>query len=678
MTDTLHNQETEPQRYEALCDRAVEFVASQGGVVNEDVLISHVFGSTTSAAIWRPLLRNVLEVDERVVFRANGEWFIPSDTTAMDTDSILLGNFVALDVETTGLRAARHKVIEVALLRYRDGVLERRFESLINPGRTIPEFITRLTSIRNDDVEDAPEFGDIAQDVLDFIGEDVLIGHNVQFDIGFLNAELDRVDKPRLVNERIDTMGLAMRLLRELRKPSLDRVASAVGLNPRGIHRAGGDARLTAEVALRLMVEAAKQGISSIERLKSVAYVPEPPVRDDVGRARAVLDRSLAHGLPKKPGVYIMRDDRGEIVYVGKAKNLRSRVSSYYSQPIGITRKMDGLIEHVTRIDHEIVGSELEALHLESQLIRRYQPRYNTALKKSEHYPYIKVDTSNPWPRVMVVKQIKDDNARYFGPYTSASSARKTVDVINGALPLRTCTRSFRTASSYGKPCIALDLHQCMGPCTGKADKDLYKEHISAVLNLLDGKDDSMFQQLHTQLEDAAERLDFEHADRIRRNILNLTSILNEQQRTRDAEAMHNMALVMRGPEEATRDVWLILHGRLWARFAVDDGWDDLTDRLNQSLERAHGATFRPRDHHDVDEASILTRFLFRNEGSDAMVLLTLDTEGNVVDDVNTIVERIRAVPDDAIDGLDVNKPVEASEQPDGVENSDDPGSVLE
>src|SRR5690606_29011153 len=128
-------------------------------------------------------------------------------------------------------------------------------------------------------------------------------------------------------------------------------------------------------------------------------------------------------------------------VYVGKAKNLRDRVSSYYSQPIGYTRKMDGLIEAVKQIDHVVVGTELEALLLESQLIRRLQPRYNTALKRTEHYPYIKVDVTNPWPRVMVAKGIKDDGARYYGPYRSANSARKTVDVINQVLPLRTCTR---------------------------------------------------------------------------------------------------------------------------------------------------------------------------------------------------------------------------------------------
>lgn len=643
------DQTDTPQRYTNLCDRAVAFIEEQGGTVNEDVLISHVFGSSGSASIWRPLLRNVLDPDERVTFRANGEWFMANQQVHIPNEQLLLSQFVAIDVETTGLQAHRHKIIEIALLRYRDGVLERRFESLLNPDRTIPVFITRLTTIRNEDVAEAPAFTEIAQDVLDFIGEDIIVGHNVGFDIGFINTELDRIGKPKLINERIDTMGLATRLLREIRKPSLDKVASAVGLNPRGVHRAGGDAKLTAEVAMRLMAIAQEQGINNVDRLKSASYVPQPRVRDDIGRARAVLDRSLAADLPKKPGVYIMRDTHDEIVYVGKAKNLRNRVSSYYSQPIGMTRKMDGLIENVRRIDHHVVGSEIEALLLESQLIHRYQPRYNVALKKTEHYPYIKVDTTNPWPRVYLARSRKDDDAHYYGPYTSATSARRTVDVINSALPLRTCTRSFRNAKSYGKPCMLLELHQCMGPCTGKVDRDEYQEHVRAVLDLLEGRDDAMYRQLHAQLEETAEALDFERADRIRKNILNLTAILGEQQRARDADSILNLALVLPGAE-SEREVWVILHGVLWSRLAVEN---DFEARLAESLARAKGWMPPPRNHDEVDESGLLTRFLFRNADNPALVMFSPESADPI-----EIAARIRAVDTTDVEALDVRRDV--------------------
>lgn len=674
------------ERYSVLCERALDFVLSKGGIVSEDMLIAYVFGQAGSSALWRPLLRNVLADDDRLVFHANGEWGIPSLASSAATASDLLDEFVVLDVETTGLKPSRQRVIEIAAIRYRGGQIERSFETLLNPERAIPEFITRLTTITNEHVREAPRFADIAPEMVEFIGDSLIVGHNVGFDIGFLNAELGRVDAPALVNERLDTMGMAVRFLRSLRKPSLDRVADAVGLSARHVHRAGGDARLTAEVAIRLVNEGARQGVTSLDQLKASARVIAPRPRDDIGRARSVLDRSLAHAMPKKPGVYLMRDARGEIVYVGKAKNLRDRVSSYYSQPIGMTRKMDGLIESVTQIDHEMVGSELEALLLESQLIRRLYPRYNTALKKSEHYPYIKVDVTNAWPRVMVARQWKNDGARYYGPYRSATSARKTVDVINSVLPLRTCTRSFKNARSYGKPCIALDLGNCVGPCTGQASSDDYRQMVGDVLRFLDGKDTILYERLHGELEKAAERLDFEKADRLRKNIRSVTTILDEQTRLRNAETLHNLLLVLPSADPECREVMIILRGRIWSQLRVTriPAWEvtaleldeldalivsrpkatrdqsrileDVSGRLGRSLDRSRNGVMPARDHQSVDEANILNRWLFRNEGHPAMISIPMSDDDVVAADPAVLARRVLSLTDDVLATLDIRK----------------------
>ncbi|HLU34802.1 MAG TPA: exonuclease domain-containing protein [Thermomicrobiales bacterium] len=694
MTDTTEQRD---ERYNALCDRALEFVSAKGGIVPEDMLITHVFGSAGSPSLWRPLLRDVLGKDDRLIFHANGEWAIPAPDGEVAFDGTLLDEFVALDVETTGLKPSRQRVIEIALVRYRDGQAESSFETLLNPERGIPEFITKLTTISNEHVREAPIFKDVAANVVEFIGDSLIIGHNVTFDINFLNAELGRVDLPELVNERLDTMGMAVRFLKPLRKPSLDRVADAVGLSPRKIHRAGDDARLTAEVAFRLVREAQRQGVKSLDQMKASARVVTPRVRDDVGRARAVMDRSLAHAMPKKTGVYLMKDARGEIIYVGKAKNLRDRVSSYYSQPIGYTRKMDGLIESVTRIDHEVVGSELEALLLEAQLIHRLRPRYNTALKKTDHYPYIKVDVANPWPRVLLSKSRKDDGARYYGPYRSANSARKTVDVINRILPLRTCTRSFRNARSYGKPCIALDLGQCLGPCTGKADKDEYRQAVDDVIRFLDGQDDALNQRLLQELQDAAVRLDFNKAARLRQGIRSVQAIEDEQTRIRNAEELHNLLLVLPSVDPGCREVMIVIRGRLWAQLRVDrvpalertstslegvedgilaerpidDGdrmqqvLNDLAGRLRQSLDRAADESSVVRDQETLDESSILNRFLFRNAGHPALIPLTVADDGALAVDTQSLALRVLSVDDDTLATLDAKKTDEVAEETD-------------
>ena len=166
------------------------------------------------------------------------------------------------------------------------------------------------------------------------------------------------------------------------------------------MHRAEGDAELTARAALVLFRIAAEHGDGSIDALKATSRLPEARPRDGIGRGRALLDTDFLKTIPSKPGVYLMLDANKRVIYVGKAKDLRDRVGSYYSQPLGYTRKMDGLLESISEIDVRVVGSELDALMLEAQLIKRYQPRYNKVMRSHEQYPYIKVDLASPWPRI--------------------------------------------------------------------------------------------------------------------------------------------------------------------------------------------------------------------------------------------------------------------------------------
>jgi len=655
----------ESGRYDVLCDRAVAFIRAHGGAVHEDILVRHVFGQTGSAAIWKPLLRNVLAAEAETVVLVNDHWSLIQE--ASSTGAAILDEFVAIDVETTGLRPLNQRVIEIALYRYRGGQLAERYESLLNPGREIPSFISNLTGIRNEDVEYAPAFAEIADAVTEFIGDALLIGHNIRFDLSFVNAELKRADRETLVNERLDTMTLAIRYLTNVRKPSLDRVASALGLQPRDIHRAGRDAQLTAEAAIRLVDIAARTGVASVDDLKMAGAPGGHRPRDDVGRARSVMDRSWLKEIPRKPGVYIMKGQEDEIIYVGKAKNLRERLASYYSQPLGYTRKMDGLVETMTRVETVVVGTELQALILESQLIQRYEPRYNTALRSFEHYPYIRVDIGNAWPRVSLAKQRKDDGARYYGPYRSSNGARRTLEVIANAVPLRTCTRSFRNARSYGNPCLRLALGKCLGPCVGQADREEYHGRVEEVLEFLDGRDDGLRTRLWTDLEAAAERLDFEKASKLRKDLRAALSLIEEQDRLRIAEQSHNVLLVQASADPDAREVMVILRGQIWAQLrvmripeieiegypeeavpppvddqvslvkpgaglpgdevTVVDGIrvNDLADRLLAVMQRYAGTPYQPVDQYGADQANIVNRWLFRNAGHPSIVPFDLE-----------------------------------------------------
>ena len=614
----------EPSHYSSLIERALAFIRGKGGAVHEDLLIVHVFGNRGHVTMWRPLLRNALAPCPDLSLRVDGYWVVADLAELPRIDNgPLLREFVAIDVETTGLRPVNQRVIEIGAVRFRDGLEVGRFATLVNPHKRIPKAIIALTGIHDADLADQPEFEAIADELVSFVGASVIAGHNVGFDLGFLDAELRRAGRQPFANERIDTVGLAMRLLPGVRKPSLDRVAKALGIPSRDLHRADVDAELCGRVAILLVDHARNAGVSDIDIVKAIANSAARRARESIGRGRTQLDRGLLKDIPKLPGVYLMHDVYDHVIYVGKAKNLRDRVGSYFSQPVGYTRKMDGLLEHLSRIETVVVGSEIEALLLESQLIRRYQPRYNTALRSSERYPYIRVDLSNPWPRLTVVRERPDDGARYFGPYRNTSGARRTVEFLNDVLPLRTCPRSFKDARSYGSPCIQLDLHKCLGPCTGKVQRHEYRALVDDVIAFLEGDESVLFDRLQAGLIVAADKLDFERAARIRNSIASAQQIIRVQQQMNDATVHHTLLLVQPGIEADSRAIMLIVEGRRWAQITAQPGGvADAADRLKRSWHRYRETGVPQLDNSAVDENAILNRWIHQHAGHPALVPL--------------------------------------------------------
>jgi DNA polymerase-3 subunit epsilon len=607
-------------RYVALVDRAAEYVQQRGGAVHEDELIAHVFGAGSPPSLWRPLLRSVLTENAQIKLHPDGYWRQPRELG--QNDNVESFECVAIDVETTGLGPTRHRIIEVAAIRFAGGVEQDRFETLVQPERKVPQYITKLTGLSDGHVEDAPRFAEIADKLIEFIGDAIIVGHNVGFDLSFLNAELKRLERPSLINDRVDVMFLGMKLVPGLRRPTLERLAGAVGLTTTRVHRAGEDARMAGLAVGRLSELASQAGDGSLQRLIELSSPVAKLPKDGVGRARSMIDRELLAGIPKCPGVYLMRDAFDHVIYVGKAKNLRDRVSSYFSQPLGYTRKMDGLAESMAKIDVEVTGSELEALLLESQLIKRYQPRYNTVQRSFEHYPYIRVDVSNLWPHVTLVRDRKADGARYFGPFRSTSSARKTVELINSTLPLRTCNRSFKNARSYGSPCIQLDLGRCLGPCVGQADSDTYRQLVRKVTSFLDGNPEVLRDEIWHGLEEAAERLDFERARRLRDDLLQAEALSTSQARLNEAQRAHTLLLVLPSSDQKAREVLLVIQGRVWSqlRASMRDGHESLALRLEDSWNRATARPIPLVDYDTIDEVNILNRWLFRYAGHHAIL----------------------------------------------------------
>ncbi len=231
--------------------------------------------------------------------------------------------------------------------------------------------------------------------------------------------------------------------------------------------------------------------------------------------------------LPARPGVYIMRNERTDVIYVGKAANLRSRVRNYFGAPHSLEPKTRALVEAVDDFEYIVTTSAQEALHLEATLVKRHQPFFNVRLKDDKHYPYLRIDVQNPWPRVEIARRVGNDGARYFGPYASASSVRMTLGIVKKLFPWRSCTKTI--TGTDPRPCLDYYIHRCIAPCTSFCTKDEYDEVIRQTVLFLEGRTGEVVRSLKGHMTSAAESLDFERAALVRDQIQAIERVAEKQ-----------------------------------------------------------------------------------------------------------------------------------------------------
>lgn len=237
--------------------------------------------------------------------------------------------------------------------------------------------------------------------------------------------------------------------------------------------------------------------------------------------------RKQLAALPSRPGVYIMRNAKGEVIYVGKAAKLKDRVRSYFGSPHMMEPKTRALREQIEDFEYIVVGNAGEALILEATLIKRHQPFFNIRLKDDKRYPYLKVDVQNPWPRVYITRRIEKDGARYFGPYASAGSVRATLDLTKKLFPWRSCTKEI--TGHDARPCLDYYIKRCIAPCTGYCTPEEYAEVVEQVLLFLEGKSDDVLRRLTKQMEAAAEGMDYERAAMLRDQLRSIERTIERQ-----------------------------------------------------------------------------------------------------------------------------------------------------
>ena len=260
--------------------------------------------------------------------------------------------------------------------------------------------------------------------------------------------------------------------------------------------------------------------------------------------------------LPAKPGVYIMRNAAGDVIYVGKAASLRNRVRSYFGAPSSLETKTRRLVSQIEDFEYIVTGSEQEALILEATLVKQYQPYYNVRLKDDKHYPYLKVDLNDPWPRVYITRKVENDGARYFGPYASSSSVRTTLDLVNKLFPWRSCTKEI--TGTDARPCLDYYIKRCLAPCTSYCTKEEYDAVIRQVIMFLEGRTEEVIADLTEKMHEAAERFDYERAALHRDQIDAVKRVTERQQMATTRPVEMDVFGLARQDDEACVQVFFV------------------------------------------------------------------------------------------------------------------------
>jgi DNA polymerase-3 subunit epsilon len=412
--------------------------------------------------------------------------------------------FCVIDLETTGGNRNDDMITEIGAVKVRGGECVGTFQTLVNPGRAIPPQITVLTGLTDVLVAGAPRIEAVLGSLVDFIGDAVIVGHNVGFDVGFLRAAFRRAERPPLAGTVVDTVALARRLVRdEVPDCRLGTLASRLRLDHRPSHRALDDALATADLLHLLIERAAGLGVLGLDDLVMLSKL--------AGHPQAAKLKMTAN-LPRSPGVYMFRGHRDEILYVGKATNLRQRVRSYFGSDD--RRKIGPMLRETQSVTHLDLPDALTAEVIESRLISRLLPRYNRAGTRADKYCYVKLDVDHAWPRLSVVKN-PSTKGLHLGPLPSRAMANLVVEAVQTAVPLRRCT--VRMDRGYVPPdgapvCSAAQLGVALCPCSGTADPATYAAAVDAAARALSGDPTIVVDRLRDKMTELAAAQRFEEA----------------------------------------------------------------------------------------------------------------------------------------------------------------------
>lgn len=359
--------------------------------------------------------------------------------------------------------------------------------------------------------------------------------------------------------------------------------------------------------------------------------------------------------LPDSPGVYIHRDRLGEVIYVGKAVSLRNRVRQYFQSQKNMDSKVSAMVSHIAEFEYITTATEMEALILECNLIKRYSPKYNILLRDDKTYPYIKITMKEDYPRILKTRRVENDGARYFGPYSDAGAVNRIVDLMGEIYRLKKCSAQ-RFPKGF-RPCLNYHIEQCSGICTGYVSKDEYRETVNKVAEFLGGSTKPLVNEMKAKLEAATEQLDFETAAKYRDNIMALEAINEKQRVVLRSDKDMDIILTLKGREDSFIVVFYVRDGKLSGRENFEmhtEGEESSGEMISSFIKQYYGElTSGPKEiltEEVLSDANILSDYLSQLWGRKTSVFMPLKGEKKAILDLarKDVVEMAKTIDDRA------------------------------
>lgn len=333
--------------------------------------------------------------------------------------------------------------------------------------------------------------------------------------------------------------------------------------------------------------------------------------------------------LPHEPGVYIMHDANDTVIYVGKAKDLHSRVRSYFRKIVGRGPQIDKMVSLIDYFEYIVTDSEIEALVLENNLIKEHSPKYNTMLKDDKTYPYIKVSTGEEYPRVTMTRQMKKDKSRYFGPYTGGVDVKATIDLINKVYKLRTCNRALPKDIGNGRPCLNYHIGQCSAPCQGNISSEEYNVQVSKAIDFINGDYKDTLDMLSKRMDELAEKLEFEEAAKVRDLYNSVKNIVNKQKITAFNEEDKDIIALAMEKDEAVVQVFFVRNGKMIGRehfYMTHVSERKPSEIIQEFIKQFYSGTpFIPREillDDEIEDVDIIEQWLSQKRGGKVSIIV--------------------------------------------------------